>query len=150
MSKFYDLVVRWLFVSRNGMKMQFLGVVVFKSLTLTVYCFSSWFIHQQRKTYENLCVLCWLIHLSWFRGPKYIPPFFLALSQKFQKSDFLGHRSFTQLFHDVEKLSIKPKIFVKLLQWFWYVQHVGWIFQKNPPEAAKVATLVKFFNVGKT
>ena len=36
----------------------------------------SWFIPQQRKTYSNLCVLCWLIHLSWFQGPKYIPPSF--------------------------------------------------------------------------
>ena len=31
-----------------------------------------------------------------------------------------------------------------------YVQNVDLIFKKNPSEAAKVATLVKFFNVGKT
>jgi hypothetical protein len=37
----YGLVVRWLFVSRNGIKVQFLGVVGFKSSTLTVYCLSS-------------------------------------------------------------------------------------------------------------
>ena len=74
----------------------------------------------------------------------------MTLSQKFQKSDFLGHCSFTQLFHDVEKLRRKPKIFVKVIQRFWYVQHVGLIFFLNPPEAAKVATLVKFFNVEKT
>ena len=74
----------------------------------------------------------------------------MTLSQKYQKSDFLGHCSFTQLFHDVEKLRRKPKIFVKVIQRFWYVQHVGLIFLKNPPEAAKVATLVKFFNVEKT
>ena len=60
--------------SRNGIKMQFLGVVGFKRSTLTVYFLSSWFVHQQRKTYSNLCVLCWLSHLSWFQGPKYIPP----------------------------------------------------------------------------
>ena len=40
--------------------------------------FSSRFIHQQRKN-SNLCVLCWLIHLSWFQGPKYIPPSFWPL-----------------------------------------------------------------------
>ena len=38
MSQLYGLDVRWLFMSRNGIKMQFLGVVGFKSLTLTVYC----------------------------------------------------------------------------------------------------------------
>ena len=71
----------------------------------------------------------------------------MTLSQKFQKSDFLGHCSFTQLFRDVEKLRRKPKIFMNVIQRFWYVQHVGLIFFKNPPEAVKVATLVKFFNV---
>ena len=55
----------------------------------------------------------------------------VTLSQKFQKSDFLGHCSFTQLFHDVEKLMRKPKIFVKVIQRFCYVQHVGLIFKKN-------------------
>ena len=67
-----------------------------------------------------------------------------------KKSDFFGHCSFTQFFHDVEKLRRKPKIFVKVIQRFWYVQHAGLIFFFNPPEAAKVATSVKFFNVGKT
>ena len=74
----------------------------------------------------------------------------MTLSQKFQKSYFLGHCSFKQFFHDVEKLRRKSKIFVKVIQRFWYVQHMGLIFEKNPPEAAKVATLAKFFNVQKT
>ena len=74
----------------------------------------------------------------------------MTLSQKCQKSDFLGHCSFTQLFHDVEKLRRKPKIFVKVIRRFSYAQHVSVIFKKNPPEAAKVATSVKVFNVGKT
>ena len=39
--KMYGLVVRGLFVSTNGIKMQFLVVVGFKSSTLTVYCLSS-------------------------------------------------------------------------------------------------------------
>ena len=40
---------------------------------------------------------------------------------------------------------------MKVILRFWYVQHVGLIFKKkNPPEAVKVATLVKFFNVEKT
>ena len=52
----------------------------------------------------------------------------MTLSQKCQKSDFLGHCSLTQLFHDVEKLRRKPKIFVKVIQRFWYVQQVGVIF----------------------
>ena len=99
MSKMFSLVSRWLFVSRNGIKMQFLGVFGFKSSTLTVYCWSSWFVHQQRKTCSNLCVLCWLSHLSWLQGPKDIPPSFWP-----QKSYFLGHCSFTQLFHDLSLL----------------------------------------------
>ena len=80
-------------------------VVGFKSLTLTLYCISSWFIHQQRKTYSNLCVLCWLNHQSWFQGPKYIPPSFRPRvtnhdikSKIKKKSDFLGHCSLSQLF----------------------------------------------------
>ena len=111
MSKLYGLVVRWLFVSRNGIKVQFLGVVGFKSSTLTVYCLSSWFVCQQRKTYSNLCVLCWLSHLSWFWGPKFISPFF-----------------WPWVTNHVEKLRRKPKIFVKVIRRFWYVQHVGLIF----------------------
>ena len=74
----------------------------------------------------------------------------MTFSQKCKKSDFLGHCSFTQLFHDVEKLRRKPKIFVKVIQRFWYVQHVGLIYFLNPPEAVKVATSVKLVNVGKT
>ena len=74
----------------------------------------------------------------------------MALGQKYHKSDFLGHCSFTQLFQDVKKLRRKPKIFVKVIQRFWYVQNVGLVFFfKNPPEEAKVATPVKFFNVEK-
>ena len=64
MSKLYGFVVRWLFVSRNGIKMHFLSVVGFKTSTLTVYYLSSWFIHKQPKTFSNLCVLYWLSHLS--------------------------------------------------------------------------------------
>ena len=156
MSRLYGLVVRWLLVSRNSIKMQFFGVVGFKSSTLTVYCLSSWFVHQQRKTYSNLCVLCWLSHLSWFQGPKYFPPSFWPwvtnhdVKSKISKSDFLCHCSFTQIVHDVEKLRRKPKTFVKVIQRFWCVQHAGLMFKKNPPEGAKFATLIKFFNVEKT
>ena len=51
-----------------------------------------------------------------------------SLSQKFQKNDSLGHCSFTQIFHNVEKLRRKPKIFMKVIQRFWYVQHAGLMF----------------------
>ena len=156
MSKLYGLVVRWLFVSRNGIKVQFLGVVGFKSSTLTVYCLSSWFVRQQRKTYSNLCVLCWLSHLSWFWGPKYISPFFWPRVTN----------------HDV-KSKMSKKCFLRLLlfyttfSWCWKVEEKTYnigeghtkilvcttcrrnIF-KNPLEAAKVSTSVKVFNVGKT
>ena len=56
----------------------------------------------------------------------------MTLSEKFEKSDFLGYCSFTQLFHDVEKLRRKHKIFLKVIQRFWCVQHVGLIFKKKP------------------
>ena len=52
----------------------------------------------------------------------------MTSSKKCQKSDFLDHCSFTQVFHDVEKVRRKPKIFVKVIQRFLYVQHVGLIF----------------------
>ena len=61
----------------------------------------------------------------------------MTLSEKFQKNYFLGHYSFTQIFHGIEKLKRKPKIFVKVIQRFWYVQHADLMFLKNPPEAAK-------------
>ena len=66
----------------------------------------------------------------------------MTLTQKCQKSDFLGHCFFTQLFHDVEKFTRKHKILV--------CTTCGLNIFLNPPEAAQVATLVKFFNVGKT
>ena len=54
-----------------------------------------WFVHQQQKTYSNLYVLCWLSHLSWFQGPKDIPPSFWHrvtnhdVKSKNSKSDFI-------------------------------------------------------------
>ena len=54
----------------------------------------------------------------------------MTLSQKCQKSDFLGHCSFTQLFHDVEKLRRKPKKILKVIQRFCCVQHVDLTLQK--------------------
>ena len=55
----------------------------------------------------------------------------MTLSQKFQQSNFLGHGYFTQLFHDVKKLRRKPKIFMKVIRRFWYVQHVDLIYKKK-------------------
>ena len=150
------MVIRWRFVSRNGIKVQFLGEVGLKSSTLTVYCLSSWFVHQQQKTYSNLCVHCWLSHLSWFQGPKYIPPSFWRRVKN----------------HDVKSKISKKWFFISLLfyttfSWCWNVEEkTANIFEGhtrilvcttceldiflNPPQAAKVATLVKFFNVEKT
>ena len=72
-------------------------------------------------TYQNLCMT--------FRN---VFGFLLNFSASWKnlKSDFLGHCSFTQLFHDAEKLRRKPKIFVKVIQSFWYVQHIRLIFKK--------------------
>ena len=109
----------------------FLCLVGFKTSTLTVYCLSSWFVHQKRKTYSNLCVLCWLSHPSWFPGPKYIPPSFWPrvtnhdFKSQMSKKYFLGNCFVTQLLHDVEKLRKKHKTFVEVIQRVWYVQHLG-------------------------
>ena len=43
----------------------------------------------------------------------------------------------------------KYKIFLKVIQNF-YMNNIQTLHKNNPPEAAKVAPLVKFFNVGKT
>ena len=51
----------------------------------------------------------------------------MTLSQKLWKNYFLGHCSFMQLFHDVEKFRRKPKSLVKVKQRFWYAQHVCFI-----------------------
>ena len=60
----------------------------------------------------------------------------MTLTQQFGKSDFFGHRSFTQLIHNVVKFRKKPKIFVKVIQRTTYEQHIGWtvkrIHQKPP------------------
>ena len=156
MSKLYGLVDRWLFVSRNGMKVEFLGVVGFKSSIFTVYCLISWFVHQQPKTYSNLCVLCWLSHLSWFQGRKDIPPSFWPwvtnhdVKSKISKKWFLRSLLFYTTFSlcwKVEEQTLNiceghTKILVCIT--------CGLNVLKNPPEAAKVATSVKFLNVEKT
>ena len=111
MSKLYGLVVRWLFVSRNGIKIQFLVVIGFKSSTLTVYCLSSWFIHKQPKTYSNLCVLCWLSHLSWSQGPKYFPSsFWPRVINHDIKSKFL------------KKWFFRSFLFYTTFSWCWKVR----------------------------
>ena len=126
--------------------MQFLCVVDFKSSILAAYCLSSWFVHQQRKTYSNLCVLCRLSHLSWFQGPKYIPPSFWPrvtnhdVKSKISKKWFLRSSLFYTFFHDVEMLRRKPKIFVKVIQRFWYAQYVGLIFEKIHQKQPKSPT----------
>ena len=126
MSKLYGLVVRWLFVSRTGIEMKFVGVI---GSTLTVYWLSSWFIHQDLKTYLTLCILCWTSHLSWFLGPKYIPPSFLPrvtnhdVCLKTSTSDV-----FNRLLYNAEKLRRKSLIFLNYMRRSWYAQRVDVIF----------------------
>ena len=62
----------------------------------------------------------------------------VTLGQKCKKGDFLGYCPFTQIFHDVEKLVRKPKIFVKVIQRFLYEQHVSLIFFKIHPNQPKL------------
>jgi hypothetical protein len=136
--------------------MQFWGVVGFKSWTFTVYCLSSWFVHQQRKIYSNLCVLCWLSDLSWFQGLKDIPPsFWPGVTNHDVKSNIS------------KKWFLRSLLFYTTFSWCWKVEQktqnffgghtkilicitCGLNISKNPPEAAKVVTLVNFFNVEKT
>ena len=142
MSKLYGLVVRWLFVSRNGIKVQILGVVGFKSSTLTVYCLSSWFLRQQRKTYSNLCVLCWLSHLSWFWGPKYISPFFWPrvtnndikskISKKWFLRSLLFYTTFSWCWKVEEKTKNIHKVDTKILVCTTFGLSISKIHQKHP------------------
>ena len=82
MSKLYGLVDRLLFVSRNGIKMQFLGVVGLESSTLTVYCLSSWFVHHQQKNiFKFVCPLLTQSSIM-ISGTNGYSTLFLALSHK--------------------------------------------------------------------
>ena len=82
MSKLDGLVVRWLFVSTNGIKMQFLGVVGFKSSTLTVYCLCSWFFHQKLKNFFKVMCPFWTQSSIMILGTQIYSTLFLALSHK--------------------------------------------------------------------
>ena len=81
LSKLHGLVIRCQ-VSTKGIKMQFVGVVVSKSSTLTVYRLSSWFVPSKLKTYSSLCVPYRLSHLSWFHEIKHISPAFFVLDSQ--------------------------------------------------------------------
>ena len=85
LTKLDGFVIRLLFVSTNGIKMQILDVVGVKSSTLTDYCSSYWFVHQKLNTYLALFVLCGVSHLSWFQGFKYIPPSIWSQVKNFKK-----------------------------------------------------------------
>ena len=156
MSKLDGLVVRWLFVSTNGIKMQILGLVGFKSSTLTVYCLRSWFVHQELKTYSALFVLCGLGHLAWFQGLKYIPPSFWPrvtnhdVKSKKLKKWFLRSLLFYTTFSWCWKIEEKTKNICEGHTKILVCTTYRVIIWKIPPEAAKVSTLVKFFSVEKT
>ena len=47
-------------------------------------------------------------------------------------------KNFYPPFYDVEKLGRKPKIFVKVILRFWYVQHVGLVFLKIHEKPSKL------------
>ena len=156
MSKLDGLVVRWLFVSTNGIKMQIFGLFGFKSSTLTVYCLSSWFVHQELKTYAASFVLCELGHLAWFQELKYIPPSFWPwvtnhdVKSKKLKKYFLRSLLFYTTFSWCWKIKEKTKNIreghTKILVCTTYRVN----FRNISPEAAKVSTLTKFFYVEKT
>ena len=101
--------------SETAKRMQFLGAVDFKSSTLTVLCLSSLFVHQKRKTYSNLAVPCWLSHLSWFQGPKYIPPFIWSrvsnhdIKSEMSKNWFLRSLLFYTTFLCCWEVEVKTK-----------------------------------------
>ena len=91
--------------------MQILGLVGCKSLTLAVYCFSSWFVHQELKTYSALFVLCRLCHLAWFQGIKYIQPSFRPqVTNHDVKSKTLN------------KLFLRSSLFYTTFSWCWKIE----------------------------
>ena len=112
LSKNFDLVFRWLFLWTNGIKMEIVGVVGFKSKFLTVYCLSSWIVHQNWKHIE-LCVSFLNSHCyHYFRDSNIfypllgLKPQIMTLCNFFWKHDFFPHCSFAQPFKDAEKLKI--------------------------------------------
>ena len=133
--------------------MQFFGVVGFGSSALTVFTLAPDLFTNNWKHIQACVSFVDLVIYHDFRDLNKFHPLFgleskiITLRQKFQENVFIGHCSFTQLVHDVKKLRRKPQIFVKVIQKFWYVQHVCIIFYKNPQEAVKVANFVKFFIV---
>ena len=128
-SKFYGLVIRWQFVSRNGIKMPFLGVVDFKSSTLTANSVLNG-LSKPKNIFNFACPL-------WTKSSIMISPsFWPKVTSHGVKSNVLKRifaeviNSLTQFCHHVEKLWRRPKIFMKAIQRFWCVQSVGQLFQK--------------------
>ena len=101
----YGLGVRWLFVSRNGIKMQFLCVVGLKKIKFWLLSALASDLFTNNGKQIQICVsfVDSVIYHD-FRDQRIFHPLFgfksqiMTLSQKFQKNDFLGHFSFTQFF----------------------------------------------------
>ena len=85
--KLYCLVVRWLFVSRNSIEMPILGVVGFKSLTLTAYFTISWMVHQKHIQLYVSCIDQVIYHD--FRVSNIFHPLFCLESQIMPLGNFL-------------------------------------------------------------
>ena len=99
--KIVFFVVRWMFASRNGIKIKFDGVVHSKSCTLTVYRLSCWLLHQ----YWNH-IVCPLMTQSQIMTVSSKIFFFILMPLLFYT-----------FFHKVEKFMRKHKIFVKVKQY---------------------------------
>ena len=129
MSQLYGLVVIWLFVSRNGIRMQYLDVVGFKSSTLTVYCAPDLFTNNGKHIHICVSFVDSVIYHD-FRDLNIFHPLFgfesqiMTLSQKIQKKWF--YRSL---------------LFYTTFSWcwrFWYVCTCGLYILKQSPGAVKV------------
>ena len=102
--KVYGLIVRWLFVSTNGIQMKCFWSNWFKKfnsgcllLTLLIYL-------SKTETILSFVYPFGLSHSSWHQGLKYIPPSFwsyrMMLSEYFWITDSLAFCCFTANFHE--------------------------------------------------
>ena len=134
MSKFYSFVIRWLFLSINGIKIQFLGVVGFNSSTLSVCC--------SLKTVSIINFVCPLWTWSAIRicATQIYSPVVDLMAQIMK---------FYSTFSWCWKIKEKPKIFAKVMWRFWYVQHISLTLNKIHQKKPKWQPLVKLFNVKK-
>ena len=144
MSKLYGLAVRGLFVVQN-VKNAIFGCSQFQKLIF--WLFTPYALDLFTKNWNHIQIL--------FLGLKYIPPSFWPwltnhdMKSKNFKKWFLRSLLFYTIFSWCRKIEEKTKNICEGYTKIWVCTTYRVNIWKISPEAAKVSTLVKFFNVEK-